>query len=496
MKRRSFLQASGGLAATAWLSPNAHAAQAEVARHVPGRITSDAGRKTPKGKRTPFGWKTATISDANATPFRIEWDALDSSNAPSHLRIAIALDHRDEKRIKVTLSESKRVLGEFDIRYPAQFQIYQVELDASDSADIARQGLTLQVTKGSDLEVFVPSADVPAELTPHLLVPGSASEMTEYYARMNTLACIQPFGWMEGCVLDGLLDLASIGEHAHLEESAKKHLSMFIRKGRLVYEGTHSDPRDGRIYGIEGTLPFAAIARLYPDSPVLDLAIKFWKSRRRKDGSIQDGGHLSSEGAYTVGYAIAEVAAARESDELMQMALQQISHRQELLFTGDEFWRTRNDDGHRGNRNWARGIAWQLLGTVRTLSVAQHHADISDLIDPLSEFAQWAMQLRREDGLWSVFADQPDIAPDTGGSAGLAAALAIGAKHGWLDESATAAAGQSLATLQTHLTSDGLLGGVAQSNKGGEALQRGNYRVIYQMGMGLMGQLIAGLRTA
>jgi hypothetical protein len=40
---------------------------------------------------------------------------------------------------------------------------------------------------------------------------------------------------------------------------------------------------------------------------------------------------------------------------------------------------------------------------------------------------------------------------------------------------------------------DGFLGGVAQANKGGERLQRGDYRVIYQMGMGLMAQLIAAL---
>lgn len=43
---------------------------------------------------------------------------------------------------------------------------------------------------------------------------------------------------------------------------------------------------------------------------------------------------------------------------------------------------------------------------------------------------------------------------------------------------------------------DAFLGRVAQSNKGGEALQRGNYRVIYQMGMGLMAQLIAALDSS
>lgn len=71
--------------------------------------------------------------------------------------------------------------------------------------------------------------------------------------------------------------------------------------------------------------------------------------------------------------------------------------------------------------------------------------------------------------------------------------LAIGAQQGWLDNTAKSAATRTLAGLQPHLTPDGLLGGVSRANKGGEQLQRGNYRVIYQMGMGLMAQLMAAL---
>ena len=55
--------------------------------------------------------------------------------------------------------------------------------------------------------------------------------------------------------------------------------------------------------------------------------------------------------------------------------------------------------------------------------------------------------------------DEPRLAPDTAGSAGIAAALALGAKHGE----------KTLAGLRTHLTPDGLRGGVSHSTKGGEA---------------------------
>jgi hypothetical protein len=44
-----------------------------------------------------------------------------------------------------------------------------------------------------------------------------------------------------------------------------------------------------------------------------------------------------------------------------------------------------------------------------------------------------------------------------------------------------------------HLTPDGLLGGAAPANRGGESLQRSAHRVLSPMGMGLMGQLAAAL---
>ena len=326
-------------------------------------------------------------------------------------------------------------------------------------------------------------------------MPGTADATTEHFARIQSLACVQPFGWMEGCVLDGLLDLSATPAHSALRETAKQHLGLFIRDGQLVYENHVSAPSDGTLYGIEGGLPFAALARLDPQSPLLNLPLKFWESRRRPSGSIQDGEHMSTEGSYTVGYVLAEIAKARGSEELMQTALTQARVRQAALFDGKELWRTRNDEGKRGNRNWARGIAWQILGLARTLVVAKGRSDIADLVASLQQLAAWSMQVQRADGLWSVFSDEPSLTPDTAGSAGIAAALAIGAQQGWLGADARTAARKCLAGITPHLTSDGFLGGVAQANKGGEGLQRSDNRVIYQMGMGLMAQLIAALET-
>ena len=468
----------------------------EMAQHFPARVVSSAGLATPTNQRAPFGWECATITSADKAPLVLKWDALPEGAVPTHLRIAVGLDERDEKEVEVFLPKSGRVVGTMDLRFVSQFQLYQLALTPADVADIRREGVALRLTKGSDLEIFTVGADIPAALLPHLLVPGTARAMDEFFARMNSLACVQQFGWMEGCVLDGLMDLSMRPAHAELRKSAERHLSLFFKNGQLVYENHVSAPSDGKLYGIEGGTPFGALARLQPQSSLPDLAIEFWKSRKRPTGSIQDGVHMSSEGAYTIGYALAEIAKARKSEPLMTEALNQVRLRQAQLFDGREFWRTYNDDGKRGNRNWARGIAWQILGLARTLEVAKDHQGIQDLVIQLQRMSAWVIAMQRADGLWSVFADEANLTPDTAGSAGIAAALAIGVKNGWLDAKAEAAARKTLAGLQTHLTSDGFLGGVSQSNKGGEALQRGDYRSIYQMGMGLMAQLIAALESS
>ena len=91
--------------------------------------------------------------------------------------------------------------------------------------------------------------------------------------------------------------------------------------------------------------------------------------------------------------------------------------------------------------------------------------------------------------------DEREVRPDSSGSAGIAAALALGAKYGMLPAEARLSAQSTLNALLDHLTDDGFLTGVAQSNRDGERLQRDDYRVIFQMGMGLMGQLMAALES-
>ncbi len=495
MNRRLFLLHTGLAGGAALVRPLAHAANAaaNTARHFPARVVSASDVPLPAGKRSPFGWQTAAVSE---TPLVLGWPDFPADLKPTRLRVSVGLDVRDEKLIEAFLPASGRVVGTFDVRYGCIFQVFEIPLNVADLADVRREGLGLRRTKGADLRIFTAGEGMPAELQPHLLVPGTVDAMTEYFARMASLACVQSFSWQGGCVLDGLLDLSAVPAHRALKDAARRQLAHYVVNDKLVYENHVSQVSDGRIYGIEGTLPFAALAHLEPASPLLELPLKFWAARHDAEHVILDGGHTSSEGCYTVGYPLAVIGRARGDEALQKLALTQLRVRQTRLFDGQTFWRTREAaDGKTGNRNWARGIAWQLLGFARTLRELGPRSDTADLIASFRELAAWAQKFQRPDGLWSCFVDEPQTPSDTAGSAGIGAALAIGAQQGWLTGAARTAAEKCLAGLKPHLTPDGFLGGIAQANKGGERLQRGDYRVIYQMGMGLMAQLIAALAT-
>lgn len=459
-------------------------------RHIPATVAA-AAPPLAAGKRVPFGWQTGQV-DAQSG-IGLTWPGLPADVMPTRLRITVGVDVRDGKLVEVRLARSGRLLGTFDIRFASLFGLFEIPLAASDVPAVRDEGVVLRLTRGAPLRIFTAGPALPPELAPHLLVPGTRAPFDEFLARLRSFACVQSFGWMEGCVVDGLLDLAERPGHADLQDVVRDHFAHFIIDGRLVYESPTSDIADGRIYGIEGSLPFAALARIEPRHALLDLPVTFWRGRGDADGAIIDGHHTSSEGAYTVGYPLAVVGRARGDADLEQRALVQLRTRQQRLFDGSTFWRTREADGKMGNRNWARGIAWQLVGQVRTLRVLRDRPDIAEDIAAFQALAAWTLKSQRADGLWSVFVDAPPLTQDTAGSAGIAAAFALGAAQGWLGPEYHASAERTLAALCRHLTPDGFLGGASQSNKGGEGLQRGDYRVIYQMAMGLMAQLVAAL---
>ncbi|MDF2726279.1 MAG: glucuronyl hydrolase [Paenibacillus sp.] len=448
----------------------------------------------PDKQRVAFGWGAVAVDCAasgTATRFTFRGQPEQSSglSGEGRLRICIACDVREEKTVQAVLAESGTVVGAFDIRYGYVNQPFELVISGNDLPAVMREGVRLRMSRGdAPLWMFYDpeNASLPETHQPHLLVvdpnDGEAERLAAFYKRLKSTASIQPFGWLEGCVLDGLLRMDIAFPNEGWRNAIMDHLRLFFSDdNKLVIETHLGHVSDNAFYSHESTLPLAIIAQVWPDHPVIDHAIEYWY--RNKHG-------LSTEGCYTLAYPIAVVAKLRNRTDLAELSVRVLLERIEKLSFEHGIWQQR-----KGFRNWARGYAWYMLGMTHSLILLRDMGCDDPQLDTIEReikrIAELTLSLQRDDGLWLCYIDDATTYPDTSGSAGIAAALALGAKHGLIPDTATAAAERAFAGLQTYLTADGLLAGVAQNNRGGEALQRSEYRVISQMAMGLMGQLAA-----
>lgn len=262
----------------------------------------------PQGYRVMRGWRYFAIPPQGEVMLQAVQRDNPTLKGQTALRIAVALDDREVKRVEVFLAKSGRVLGELDIRYAHVFQPFELLLSAEDGEAIKSEQLGLRLVEGTAPLWVLNSSDMSPALTPHLLGQANGNPQQEFYRRLASLDSLQFFGWQEGCVLNGLLDLRGIIPSQHVDQTIKLHLdSFFDAAGVLDYEDDFSRPRR-EIYGIECTLPFAALAQINPEHPALRAAVDFWLSLRDNSGAIQDADMLSAEGSYTVAYPMAQLA--------------------------------------------------------------------------------------------------------------------------------------------------------------------------------------------
>ncbi|TNJ62422.1 hypothetical protein FE784_30615 [Paenibacillus hemerocallicola] len=470
--------------------------------------------QVPEGKRVPFGWKSVAIdSSARGNRTRLRWPQ--TANMPgcavrqAFLRICTACDVREEKRIEVTLAGSGKLVGTFDIRYAYVHQIFEIPIPGEDMDAIINEGLDLRMAAGEQpfwMFCDPASSEIPDTLQPHVLLVGQnggndeigenseddesgrSDRLAEFYVQLKSFSSIQPFGWLEGCVLDGLFQLDAVCPDNGWLDALLGHLRLYFPAGdKLVIENHLSDISDGRFYSHESTLPLALITRVWPDHPIVEDAISFWQTNKHG---------MTTEGCYTVGYPLAVIAGQRGRADLAELSVRILLERKENLAAEWGVWQRQYM-----YRNWARACAWYTLGFTRS-AIALREANMAleqleTVEQEIRRMAQVMMLSQRPDGLWSCFIDEEATGPDTSGSAGIAAALALEARHGILPDTvgaeAMAAAERAFQALRHCLTPDGLLSGSAQNNRGGEALQKSGYRTISQMAMGLMGQLAAAL---
>ena len=162
-----------------------------------------------------MGWQfSGVLPQGQDDAVELRWESSKQATGAARLRICV-LDTREAYTpIEVSLLDSGRVLGQFDLRWMAEFQVSEIRLDAADAASTLRRGVRLRQTGGtSPVWILTGSGSgpvVPAALRPHLLFDAPTDPLAEYCLRMDSLACVQAFGWMAGCVLDGLHDLESL----------------------------------------------------------------------------------------------------------------------------------------------------------------------------------------------------------------------------------------------------------------------------------------------
>ncbi len=451
-----------------------------------GRVTEWAEASVPGEMRPPFGWRVARAPMTIAFP-----DALPLGTLSPRLRVTVGLDLRGPVRLEALVDDE--VVGVFDLQFCPVLQTHEVALSAEQGRRIGEAGVRLRVVSGPDVW-FICDAAAPADLRPHLLVRHASDRVGAFLQRLASPASLEAFGWMAGCVFDGLLDLADARPGGTFATALDEQIRHYVNGDRLIYEDPRSKPGDDRIYGIEGTLPFAALAKRQPQSPLIDRMLAYLESVRV--GGIMRHGSTTCEGLYTVCYPLAAVANVRNDAKLARSALEQAALHQRLLRAGKDLRLRVRDDGSFTFRNWGRAWAWFLLGSVRTIREARGVGEGNTEVETTTvDVAKLAMRHQRPDGLWSCFVDE-ELPPDTSASAGIAAALAIGYRVGLLEREALASANRAWDGLRSWLTPDGQLAGVAQSNRFGEALQRSGYRVMANFGAGLLGQLAAGLDEA
>jgi unsaturated rhamnogalacturonyl hydrolase len=445
-----------------------------IASEVHGGLTQRSA-----GKRCPQSWACFALEPGAEATLAFP----SPSPAGSRLRLTVANDVRGEHLLTVHDRRSSSDSGRFDIRYAYPLQPFEVEISRAVEGEII-----LRHERGSEPIWFLsPSGQTSPGLIPQLQKPHASPRSLR--SALASLDSLQPFGWMEGCVTEGL---EALGQTAALQ----RHLNAyFLLDGSLRYEGVLDQAVENRIAGVETLLPFAALARTNPTHRAIDLAIEYGLTQGEKpviaDVRPADT-RIKTEECYTLAYPLAQIGVVNRRPELVDLAIREILTRRDRLAEPDAVWQ-RSVDGRKEYRNWARGVAWYLLGLIKVIDLAKGHPLEGQLREAFRTAAVMADGHQRHDGLWNCFLDDAGSGAETSGSAGIAAALAWGARNGAGIPQHRKAAQKTLRALRPFVTTSGFLTGVSQANKGGLALQKGGYRVIAQFAMGLAGQLEAAL---
>ena len=427
--------------------------------------------------------------EANNAQSFVELNALNTATEkviPTVIRICSASNLVAPGYLKYC-NRSGEELFRMDVSLASYYQWFEHDLDASLWKKICRDGLRVYfISEQAAGFKLIVSAEKAKLFEPHVYSPSKESKQTLFLQNFASLNAVNSYGWQSGCVLDGLAGLAKsrqYGNDSIYHHMLVEHLRLYFPQGSVK-----------KLTSVENTPSIAQLALWNSQHPEIERTIAFWNSRRDSLGGIH-GSKVVAEGCYTVAWPLAVLAKQLNRPDLAQDAILQLRIRRDRLVDSSGCIWLRNSaagSDQRTYRMWSRGLAWYFLGMAKTMDMLDHPP--ADLIREFQRTAALMRKYQNKQGLWYLFADDPHTVSESSGSAGIAAAWAIGIRRGWLDSSYSLPLRKAADGIRTYcLTPDGLIKNVAPNNKvqGGERFQRSSPGVMLPFGMGLYAMLLA-----
>lgn len=450
----------------------------------------------PNGKRSPFGWDYFEISkDGQKLNIRGNYKSKLRTSVNIYLRIHVAHEIRNIREIIIRIGGTKDIIGKMSIWYANSLQIFECKLNV-DLELLISQGIILEQISNTDEALYCYIMG----LNPgsHIFVDDesySADIFKRFITNLSSFWTLQPFGWMEGCITDGLEALINIDRYAYLASNLKKRIELFLPDSKtLKYEDNKGEPYLNYFNSDEGGLPFAAIVKFFPKHPSIKLFTDYCEQRIQNGTTITN--YLKTEGCYHLAYPLATVGKVLQNNELCEIAIIEILESIKYLTTDNKIIQGASKDGSATNFvNWARGYAWFLLGLVQTYKIISTIKDFRNDVrlerirEAFEYYGNLALSFQQADNTWLAYIDKEDTYFDASGTAGIASALMYGHRLGFKVAFDKNSQMKTLRTLEQNLTPDGFLKNCSQINRGGEELQKGPYRVISQYALGLMAHL-------
>ena len=419
---------------------------------------------------------------------RLHIPAASEPNGHTQLRLGLNTDVFLGQTLQFEDAQGK-VLGSGNLSMMFPLETLVWDLPQGLPPTIWQGGLVVRLVGGTQpLELFAPGSQVVDQLLPHLFTSTSQAPLEAFLERMADPKLLCGFGWMSGCVLDGLASLAASNAPGNRFQHNLDRLLDFY------FPETNGAETDG---SVEGTVSLAQLVMSNPQHPAIARTLEFFEAKRRSGttGMISDGNQTAAEGNYSVAYPLAMMSKVLGRPDLAQQSIAELRFRRDKLVDtqGRLYLRHHQGDSPEHSfRFWSRGMAWYLLGLARSLDLLD--SPPQDLVEEFQRAATVLMAYQNPAGFWRVFLDDEACAPESSGTAGMGAALMIGSRHGWVGASARQAAEKALEWLIGNLTPDGLLPGTAHANKLSEVIgdrfQRTTKGTINPFGMGLMAQLV------